>query len=825
MFPLERYLLLQKKRWLAYLAVEGCISAVALAFSFWTLWQWLHIANQLWTYNFLPWVTIAFVVSYAVAAGMLVELFRRRARRVRLWQIADQVERESNVSHVVRGELRSAAYFQDENSTVDQADWLRAHHQRLASSTWVAALKPTGSFYLQYLLFLCAAISTFAARSYQWSIPNASLIIPTESWEVLRPLKESEWQAMGGSWTVVEGARVRIAAPDLGRERALLFLRSPSEIVASVCDAFCEWEPQKQQEAAVGSWLRRSEFLPMRVLNDERPRSVLLANAKGEFLPDLKLKVRSLKNLRFKATGSDDLEILKVEFIERNSDQAENILKTWNHASADFKAEWQMEWQDAKAGLYHYVVRLFDRQGSSESSSIEIHFVDDDELKKERAIVLRSVVDSWVHILGDLIEVHMGVSDESRLLRNLKAIEYGLPAESEENAALIVAYFNELQKLAKRIEKEISNSTRTPALIRRTERQILYGLSLLFQESVGDLESAQEDLVSSQAGLQLLLDRLKNGELPADSNQLKQAFKSIAEKIEELQKKIQSLPAGPTDDMINQEALQNQLEESESLQSRIEEIQKQIESGDSASALKELESLLNQMTLLTKEMDRSLSQWKDNFDRSSQASAQKYQKDLEALRKKQEALKEKSEQLKDSMEADRAERQITWKPTDPKKEEIWAEESRKLAQEQEGLQKEFQNAQQAFEKQLGESEWRDFFRSEEIQSLEEKAQASMQSSKESLQKRAARDSIAEQHIVVDALTKIQEKTLEKQRSLQAQAQRQQSQERKTQRIEVLPNEGQGELERRRKILDSLQQKVEPQYQKSHERYFEDLLQR
>jgi hypothetical protein len=48
---------------------------------------------------------------------------------------------------------------------------------------------------------------------------------------------------------------------------------------------------------------------------------------------------------------------------------------------------------------------------------------------------------------------------------------------------------------------------------------------------------------------------------------------------------------------------------------------------------------------------------------------------------------------------------------------------------------------------------------------------------------------------------------------------------RSQKIEIRGTESKSEKERRRKIMDSLKQQVGEKYQQSHERYFEELLQR
>ena len=52
-----------------------------------------------------------------------------------------------------------------------------------------------------------------------------------------------------------------------------------------------------------------------------------------------------------------------------------------------------------------------------------------------------------------------------------------------------------------------------------------------------------------------------------------------------------------------------------------------------------------------------------------------------------------------------------------------------------------------------------------------------------------------------------------------------SESQKREKVEIIESEGRGERKRRQKIMNSLKQKVDENFQKSHERYFEELLQR
>jgi ABC-type transporter Mla subunit MlaD len=74
---------------------------------------------------------------------------------------------------------------------------------------------------------------------------------------------------------------------------------------------------------------------------------------------------------------------------------------------------------------------------------------------------------------------------------------------------------------------------------------------------------------------------------------------------------------------------------------KIEEIKKQMASGDSKGAMRELESLLNQLSILSKEMERTLDQWKSNLDQGAMQAQEKFMKKLQDLRKKQEELAQK----------------------------------------------------------------------------------------------------------------------------------------------------------------------------------------
>src|SRR5690606_37360553 len=110
-------------------------------------------------------------------------------------------------------------------------------------------------------------------------------------------------------------------------------------------------------------------------------------------------------------------------------------------------------------------------------------------------------------------------------------------------------------------------------------------------EKAGDLQASTQGIQNSQQDLQRLIDDIRKGDKELTPEAVQEAFEKLARQLEELQEKIKNLPQGPSDDLINREALQEQLNESEELQERIAQIQEQIANGNQEQALKELESM------------------------------------------------------------------------------------------------------------------------------------------------------------------------------------------------------------------------------------------
>ncbi len=112
--------------------------------------------------------------------------------------------------------------------------------------------------------------------------------------------------------------------------------------------------------------------------------------------------------------------------------------------------------------------------------------------------------------------------------------------------------------------------------------------------------------------------------------------------------------------------------------------------------------------------------------------------------------------------------------------------------------------------------------------MEESVKEKMGESLDALEKRRVPDSEQAQQEAIEVLKQMGQKMEQSQQQLQQMGSPPQeggSQGKLSEKTEVIESEGKGQKEKRRKIMEALKQQVDEKYKKSHERYFEDLLQR
>jgi len=437
---------------------------------------------------------------------------------------------------------------------------------------------------------------------------------------------------------------------------------------------------------------------------------------------------------------------------------------------------------------------------------------------------LQELLNDWVHVLGDLLETQADGKLASGLSGRLVELQY--PERLEDPAFRI--FVEGLKRLHKKIQVSIVEKNelrKLPVMIDQTEKEILYGLSLLFKERAGDVKSSVSAMQDTQKNLQSMLEEMKkSGKM--DSAGLDALFKQLEEQIKDLQNKMKNLPEGPQDDLINRQAMEDQVEESNKLQEKIAEIQKQLQDGKNEQAMKELQSLINQLSILNKEMERSFNQWQENLDRGATESAKKYQEALKKIQEQQEQLAKKTNEIKEAQKKTR-----DMEPFDPKRKEAvekLQKETDEAKQEQGEVEKNMDSASEQFKKSLEGSEWESLLRSGEMQEMEESVKEKMGESLDALEKRRVPDSEQAQQEAIEVLKQMGQKMEQSQQQLQQMGSSPQeggSQGKLSEKTEVIESEGKGQKEKRRKIMEALKQQVDEKYKKSHERYFEDLLQR
>lgn len=665
-------------------------------------------------------------------------------------------------------------------------------------------------------------------RYFAYHLPANIQAWQLKSYEIQLPYGESKWQVQQSGVRGIKSSRIRFKAPDRGVFQTYLFVQEAfGRWQIKACKDFCEWTLNQSGQFAVGSLFARSAKFPILVTADEPPQAALFLVDGEDLIPGAELLVENKEALEMQSIAGDDVALKELSLIKRKDDKEEVLWARTDLSERAWRSTETVSLLEWSGGVYELFIRAKDHIQETESEPLVIMYADEEFKREQRIQSLRALIGQWVNILGDLLESKEDGKVLSSLSSRISSIEY----PDNLNEELPAVYVEELKSLAEKIQIDLVIGQKVfllPDYIAEVEKQLLYGLSLIFQQRVGDIRDSQEALSDQRKGLMELLDELKAGGKQLNSEELQKQFDELMKRLQDLTSKVSELPKGPQNEMLNREALEEQVSQAQSLEQQIQDIQRRLLEGDSETALKELESLLNQLSILEKEIDRSLQQYQENIDQGAFQSSENFQKELADLQKKQEELLKKTETLKDQQEA------LEKQPFDPAKfreqandEKKLNEEFEKLAQEQEALENEFSESVQRFDEKLQGSEWESVFRSQQNQVDEEQVRSSMQDSEQGLQQNRASASITEQNEVVEALRQAQENQQQIRQQIQKAAEQAAAQglQRGNEKLEIVESEGRGEKERRRKIMNSRRQKVEDRFQESHERYFEELLQR
>jgi hypothetical protein len=729
-----------------------------------------------------------------------------------------------------RGELRSVGFFLESNGTTEDSRDFREAHLQFWNKRIVRIyrpLLPPMSASISYGVFALVTLSlAICVSKITHNLPTHVHEWMPAKFEIRGPYDGAPWEGQTGALSGIQGSEVRFEAPQHGSLKTFLYVKeSGKDWLMIPCEGSCDWVLRERGQYAVGTLFSRSSIFPLQVMPDEAPRSVLFVNVNGEFVPSASVQALNQEKLQMQSTASDDIRLTKIEIHHRSpqNDNDETIFE-WTVNDSHFKKDFPLPLTGWKGGQHQIFIRAYDQFKSSDSSAVTILFEDEETMRAKRLADLRALIDEWVHVLADLLETQADKKLSEHLEKRLEGIQY----PDTTDAPLIAAFVKELGLLSDRIlrwAKYAPDFSQTDDLVVRAEKAILYGLSLIFQEKTGEIEATSDSLKNSQDQLSKLLEKIKKGEMDASSQELQAAFQKLAEQLAELQKKMRDLPSGPSDDLINREAMQAQVDESESLAKRIEEIQKQMAAGDNKGAMRELESLLNQLSILSKEMEHSLDQWKSNLDQGAMQSAERFQKKLEDLRKREEELAKKTENLKEKSQKLEAQNSKTWKPIQPEKIENLQKEYNDLKKQQEKVGQEFQQSTQDFDREMKGTEFEPMFRSEESKQNEQQISDRMTNAKDALTQRKGFDALSNEKEALELMKKLSESQQKMQQQMQQSGQREANTKQSREKVEILATESKSEKERRRKIMDSLQHKVDERYQKSHEQYFEEMLQR
>lgn len=834
---LSKFLEKQKSRLQFYVLLKSFLLACflglwAYAFLSWAEFSLAFVSGaQAWSsfFQFLEWSS-----PVAIASVFFYFDYRRQVSKISFQSAARMVEQQSRffVEHPEhRSELYSAAAFLEKGVHYSESLSLAGSHVGLWEKrleNYRVELRPPLTLLLAAFLLVGSFLFQVELQKHRaYRFPSSVSSFLVRSFQVQMPFEDANWELKEGPLSGILGSKLKFAAPETGFFQAYLFLQKGVEPWRMIpCSDVCEFELTSRGRFAVGSLWSRSPVFPLQVIPDEEPKAVVFVEEEGELVPSATLNIENAESLKLSFLASDDIRLTETKLIHEFAGN-EEVLRGWSVFNKRFKDIHILDLKNWEGGQHNIYIEASDFGQTIRSTPLVIFYADEEFLRQQRIASIQSLIDEWVHVLADLIESKADGRIFGGLEQRLASISY--PSDLEES--LFSVFVLELQKLSGEIQEVLINRQRfseIDRLIERTEDKILYGLSLLFQEKAGDIQGAKEGVRDAQKDLSALLEKMKEG-ADVDSEALKEAFEKLQEQLQALQEKMRNLPRGPQDDLINREALDEQLGESEKLEDRIAEIQQKLAEGKNEEALRELESLINQLNILTKEIESSLEQWEDNLNAGAMQNSEQQESRLKEMMEKQESLAERTEDL---------EQRMTEAREDPKKfdEELELEEQEfksefeELAKEQAELTQEFNESSQQFREAIDGTEWEQVFNSGEVRDLQNQISSKMEDATRYLNSKDAPDASNQQREAVELLKQAGEQQQQIRQQVQQQAQQmqgegQQGRQLNSERVEVIDSEGRGDKERRRKIMNSLKQKVGEEYQESHERYFEELLQR
>ena len=184
-------------------------------------------------------------------------------------------------------------------------------------------------------------------------------------------------------------------------------------------------------------------------------------------------------------------------------------------------------------------------------------------------------------------------------------------------------------------------------LVAELEKDVLYLEQLFDKTRAGELVRLARELAARKRDLQAVLERLRDAPGDAARQEALAQLRRLRSRMEELQARMAETARGFNDQHLNAEAMAELMKQRQ-LDSPLDAIEKAIQRGDVAAAMKSLDQLASQLDQLASGLERTAAM-PDERQRALMKEMLAFKAQLEQVERRQQETAARTEQLKNEV--------------------------------------------------------------------------------------------------------------------------------------------------------------------------------